>query len=70
MTSKYGEPYEKELEDVGVITTAFNTNKDFIIEWFRNVIATGAFGKQEPGDVSSEDPLHRSMAGFETSNIC
>ncbi|KAI9774257.1 MAG: hypothetical protein M1840_004151 [Geoglossum simile] len=43
----------KELEDIGITVAAFDTNKDFIINWFKSAIATGAFEEQTLEDVSS-----------------
>jgi hypothetical protein len=37
----------KELEDIGVTVAAFNNNKDFIITWFSNAVASGAFEEQQ-----------------------
>jgi hypothetical protein len=36
---------QKELEYIGITAVTFNTNKDFIFEWFRKAIANGAFGE-------------------------
>jgi hypothetical protein len=36
----------KELEDIGVTVAAFNNNKDFIINWVSNAVASGAFEEQ------------------------
>ncbi|KAL9118170.1 MAG: hypothetical protein Q9187_005289 [Circinaria calcarea] len=47
----------KELDDIGVTVAAFEANKTFIIEWFKQSIATGAFDEEipdaEPDTVSS-----------------
>ncbi|KAL8946056.1 MAG: hypothetical protein Q9222_007493 [Ikaeria aurantiellina] len=38
-----------ELEDVGVTATAFNTNRTFIIQWFKDVIQTGCLTEHKHG---------------------
>jgi hypothetical protein len=43
----------KELEDIGISVAAFDTNKGFILEWFRNAVSTGAFEEQASEDDSS-----------------
>ena len=53
----------KKLEDVGVTTTAFNANKDFIIRWFRNALSTGAFEE-------FESSLHRPSGQLEYHDTC
>jgi ankyrin repeat protein len=39
----------KELEDIGITVAAFDANKDFIMNWFKVAIATGAFEEQTLG---------------------
>ena len=43
----------KELEDIGISVTAFDANKDFIMDWFKVAISNGAFEEQAPEDDSS-----------------
>lgn len=45
----------KELEDIGISVAAFDANKDFIVNWFKTAISTGAFEEQiaEDGPDSS-----------------
>lgn len=43
----------KELEDVGVSVAAFDANKDFIVNWFKVAMTTGAFEEQPAEDGSS-----------------
>ena len=51
----------KELEDIGITVAAFDANKDFIFEWFRNAIAKGEFEERE----LCEDSLNeRSIGNF------
>jgi len=38
----------KELEDIGVSVAAFDANRSFILDWFRNALVTGAFEEQGP----------------------
>ena len=33
----------KELEDIGISIEAFDANKDFIVDWLKTTIRTGAF---------------------------
>ena len=51
----------KELEDIGISVAAFDANKDFIFEWFSNVVDTRAFQEQAvsspSGSVHSLDVL-------------
>ncbi len=48
----------KELEDIGISVAAFDANKEFIMKWFRQAIATGAF--EEQNDFSDIDPTSNS----------
>ena len=43
----------KELEEIGITVAAFDANKEFILDWFQNAIATGAFGGKELDDTES-----------------
>ena len=42
----------KELEGIGITVAAFDANKAFIINWFTEAIATGAFEEQMSYDNS------------------
>jgi hypothetical protein len=44
----------KELEEIGITVAAFDLNRDFIIEWFKRAIATGAFEEQTINESSSQ----------------
>jgi hypothetical protein len=50
----------KELEEIGVTVAAFNNNKDFIITWFSNAVASGAFEEQQFGADSIAEPNEHS----------
>jgi len=48
----------KELEDIGISVAAFDANKGFIMQWFREAITSGAFEEQtlaEPSTSKSSD---------------
>ena len=47
----------KELEDIGITVAAFDANKDFIFEWFKNMIAKGAFEERKPYEDSLDERL-------------
>jgi hypothetical protein len=71
----------KELEDIGISVAAFDANKDFIMEWFKTAISTGAFEEQtiEDGcssilcegdlDQSLEEPQHTAASQYITLGI-
>jgi hypothetical protein len=42
----------KELQGIGITVEAFNTNKEFVFEWFLEALQTGAFEEQIPDNVS------------------
>ncbi|MCJ1462090.1 hypothetical protein MMC07_000690 [Pseudocyphellaria aurata] len=54
----------KELEDIGISVEAFDANKDFILNWFKTAISTGAFEEQaleaERSSMLDEDDLSQS----------
>ncbi|MCJ1463945.1 hypothetical protein MMC07_002555 [Pseudocyphellaria aurata] len=54
----------KELEDIGISIEAFDANKDFILNWFKTAISTGAFEEQilevETSSMSDNDDLSQS----------
>lgn len=43
----------KELEEIGISVTAFDANKEFIVDWLKTAISTGAFEEQKAEDESS-----------------
>ena len=43
-----GNVIRKELENIGIIVTALDANKDIIFGWFSNAVETGAFQEVEP----------------------
>jgi hypothetical protein len=48
----------KELEEVGISVAAFDANKGFILEWFKDGISTGAYEEQTLENGSSSVPCH------------
>lgn len=52
----------KELEGAGITVAAFETNKDFILSWLREAIATGAFGWQTFNSASATVPFELPFA--------
>ena len=71
----------KELEDVGISVAAFDANKDFIVNWFKTAINTGAFDGQVVDDGSSsifceddsgqslDDPGHENVLNQPLENL-
>src|SRR5438034_1672429 len=57
----------KELEEIGITVAAFEANKAFILRWFREARANGAFGDQMFNNasitVSCEPPLVEQSPG-------
>ena len=55
----------KDLEDIGISVAAFDANKDFIVNWFKTAISTGAFEEQtvegETSSIISHDGLSQSL---------
>ena len=55
----------KDLEDIGISVAAFDANKDFIVNWFKTAISTGAFeeqtGEDETSSIFSHDDLSQSL---------
>lgn len=55
----------KELEDIGISVAAFEANKDFIMNWFKTAIDTGAFEEQAaeewPGSSLCEDDFSQPL---------
>ena len=63
----------KELEDIGVSIAAFDANKDFIVNWLKTAIVTGAFEEEaaeedESGSLLLEDDLNQSFENPEPDN--
>ncbi|MCJ1272192.1 hypothetical protein MMC22_012100 [Lobaria immixta] len=63
----------KELEDIGVSIAAFEANKDFIVNWLKTAIVTGAFEEEaaeedESGSLLLEDDLNQSFENPEPDN--
>ncbi|MCJ1272199.1 hypothetical protein MMC22_012107 [Lobaria immixta] len=64
----------KELEDIGISLAAFDANKDFIMNWFKRVISTGAFEEvaaEEDGSSSilCEEDLSQSLEDPEHDTV-
>lgn len=55
----------KELENIGISVVAFDSNKDFILEWFQNAISNGAFEESyraiNLGNIESENESDESI---------
>ena len=55
----------KDLEDIGISVAAFDANKDFIVNWFKTAISTGAFEEQtveaETSSVFLRDDLNLAL---------
>ena len=55
----------KDLEDIGISVAAFDANKDFIVNWFKTAISTGAFEEQtveaDTSSISSHDDFSQSL---------
>ena len=71
----------KELENVGISVAAFDANKDFILNWFKTAVNTGAFDEQVVDDGSSSitceddsgqslnDPGHENVLSQPLENL-
>ena len=61
----------KELEEIGISLAAFEANKAFILEWFKDGIKTGAFEEQaledDPSSVSCHNDSHQSLEYLDTT---
>ncbi|KAI9780749.1 MAG: hypothetical protein M1839_006536 [Geoglossum umbratile] len=51
----------KELEDVGITVAAFDANRDFIMNWFKAAVDTGAF--DQPLEDASSSQICESGSG-------
>jgi hypothetical protein len=69
---------QKELEEIGITVRAFEANKAFILEWFTNAVAEGAFEEQPTDDaaslahldpISAEQPAYGSVARLDLSDV-
>ena len=62
----------KELQDVGISVAAFDSNKDFIMSWFKTAISTGAFEEKQENDeftgVRFEDEVGQSLEDSKYEN--
>ena len=47
----------KELEEIGISVAAFDTNREFIFDWFIRAVETGAFEEQGEPDMDEENNL-------------
>jgi hypothetical protein len=54
----------KELEDIGITVAAFDANRDYIIDWFKEGIAAVAFKEQTPEDISSNQSCKDNLSQF------
>lgn len=63
----------KELEDIGICVAAFDANKDFIMNWFKAAISTGAFEEQPADDESdgmlSQDDVSQSLEDLRLETV-
>jgi hypothetical protein len=67
----------KELEEIGISVAGFDANKDFILNWFRDAVSTGAFEEQSFEDDSGStyqghglsQPLGESVVEYCTQTI-
>lgn len=55
----------KELENIGISVAAFDANKDFILDWFKTAINTGAFEEETleetPSSIQGGDDFDQSL---------
>lgn len=62
----------KELQDIGISVAAFDSNKDFIMNWFKTAISTGAFEEKKENDeftgVHFEDEVGQFLEDSEYEN--
>lgn len=57
----------KELEEIGITVAAFEANKDYIIDWFAEAVAGGAFTEQSPNDRATTPQSEYSPSPVESS---
>jgi len=64
----------KELEDIGMSVVAFDANKDFILDWFKTAINTGAFEEEtleeNPSSIQGEDDLDQTSEDHRSVTAC
>lgn len=56
----------KELEEIGISVAAFDANLDFIVNWFKTAISTGALEEQVAEDWSSDMSREEEDLGHDT----
>lgn len=56
-------------EDIGISIAAFNANKDYIVNWFKAAISTGAFEERTAEDRSSSIQENESSQSLEDSGL-
>jgi Ankyrin repeats (many copies)/Ankyrin repeats (3 copies) len=54
----------KELEDIGITVVAFDANRDFVMDWFKECIATGAFEEKTLEDALSSQSCEYDLGQF------
>lgn len=64
----------KELEDIGISIAAFDANRDFIVDWFKAAVRTGAFEEESAEENRSssillEDGLSQSSGNTEPDTV-
>ncbi|KAH0553008.1 hypothetical protein GP486_006796 [Trichoglossum hirsutum] len=52
---------KKELENIGITVAAFDANRDFIMNWFKEAINTRAFEEQTPKGASSSQTYEHDL---------
>ena len=57
----------KELEGIGITVAAFDANRDFIMDWFKTAVASGAFEEQTLEDRRA--PLKSPMRGGRVTRV-
>jgi ankyrin repeat protein len=64
----------KELEDIGISVAAFDANKDFILDWFKTALNTGAFEEEtleeNPSSILGEDDFDQSSEDLRSTTAC
>ncbi|TAQ83149.1 hypothetical protein B7494_g8527 [Chlorociboria aeruginascens] len=63
----------KELDDIGITLAAFNANKSFILNWFKQAIISGALEERIDGDdsgsTSTEIPQYLEMRESDKDSV-
>jgi ankyrin repeat protein len=64
----------KELENIGISVAAFDANKNFILDWFKTAINTGAFEEEtleeNSSSIQGEDDLDQSSEDHRSATAC